>query len=511
MDMIYLQIVKGKNKMKQGPINSYVFAILVIVLGLLWYFNLTTPLWGNMLLAFGAFNQAEYHWAFPDTIFYADYIRGGFYKFLLYFIYKFVGLFTTIENYSLFQYLTKIIYYIITVLFTYFSLFIGKPNQSNKDRLLTLMFFWVIVLIGGYRQFMESEELAAILVFCHVMFIISPKKWANYLSGVFVYFLFGCKAVTILYVAFGPLYFLFLSYDKEKLFLLIKSHLFFLGLTIFSYLTFLKPELDVILRAMALQDSAKFNGLKSIMSFIHSYIKFYHYQPLHLTLPFILVYSFVKDKKVFFLLLLGILVSSMAVIIQNRFSSPYHFLSFLPVFILGMMYIGQKNNWIAMIILVIPIVLTIRLNTTIDPSRPKVSNLYYKQYFLVQAENAKAMNLAMNNLAPNPNDQLLFLTGDCPPYFFKRPNANKMVGAIFLNRSMFRKSMKDPKYQLELEEFKNGISNFDGKFILFDPEYLPIDSFPVIKNKLNNFDTLYIANNQYEELGEAKLILFKNK
>lgn len=182
------------------------FVLLVPIFSLLLCYNLFIPLWGNILLAFGAFNQAEYHWTFPESIFYSDYLRGGFYKFVMYFIYKLVSLFVNKEQYYVFQFATKLIYYSVCITFTYFSFKIGKPKEPTKKRLLFTGFIWCIILSAGYRQFMESEELAAILVIGHTLFILSPYKWANALSGVFLFMLFGCKAITIVYAAFGPLY-----------------------------------------------------------------------------------------------------------------------------------------------------------------------------------------------------------------------------------------------------------------------------------------------------------------
>lgn len=54
-------------------------------------------------------------------------------------------------------------------------------------------------------------------------------------------------------------------------------------------------------------------------------------------------------------------------------------------------------------------------------------------------------------------------------------------------------------------------NNYNGNYIIYDPAYLSINSFPSINKKLAEFDTLFIANYTIEELGQDLLILLKRK
>ena len=320
--------------------------------------------------------------------------------------------------------------------------------------------------------------------------------------------LFGCKAVTIVYAGFAPLFWLWFYYDKQHLKTLLLSHIGFLIVTIVIYFTLLKPEWLNISNAMAYQDSAKFSGMNSITKFTNAYIRYKYYLPILVIIPFGFIYALLFNRKQLLFLSITFIIAAVAVIAQNRFSSPYHYLSFIPLSLYILLYQLKDRYWIAIVLLLFPLYYTFKQNLTTQISYPKSSNLLYTNYFKQQCVHFTAMNALMDGNSLIKNDTLLFLTGDCPPYFFGRPNANHYVGALKLNRGMYNHKLKSSSAYISLVY---SISNYTGKFILYDPMYLPIDSFPMLQNKFADFDTLYVANIPGNDLGEEQLILFKRK
>lgn len=259
---------------------------------------------------------------------------------------------------------------------------------------------------------------------------------------------------------------------------------------------------------MSYQNSSKFNGLLSVQKFINAFIRFSYYQPTLMFIPLGLIVALFINRKVFLFILITSFIAALCVILQNRFSSPYHFLSFLPLIIFLAYKLAAHQRWLVFAVMVFPLYYTIKQNHATAISYPKSSNLLYKNYFNQQCKNYAAINSKIDSSTTIKNDTLLFLTGDCPPYFFTRPNANTMVGALLLNRGMFNPKLKSSSAYKNLV---HSISNYSGKFILYDPTYLPIDSFPQLQQKFIDFDTLYVVNSQGNDLGEDHLILFTRK
>ncbi|MFN9110925.1 MAG: hypothetical protein ACK5XN_12745, partial [Bacteroidota bacterium] len=331
--------------------KTWRYSLLFVLLGLL-FFNLNTPLWGNMLLAYGSFFHAGSYVEFPEVVWQADYIRGPIYKLLMYGMMKWSLLYTGMSNYGLFQFITKISYYVMMLSATW--IFSYKALHFNKNQITVLWAStWIILQLTGYRTFMESEELAVIFALMHVVFLISKKPIFNYLSGLFLLLLIGCKAITIFYAGFGFLFWLCMINDSAKSKRIIISHLSGIVLIVLLYSTVLSQEIDNLKEAMELQGSAKISGLTSLKKFSIAYIKNIPYNPTQLfillSLPLLVLHFNIKNMV---LILGSFVIAAMAVILQNRFSSPYHFLSFIPVAILiYWLFFTTYKNWLNLLLI----------------------------------------------------------------------------------------------------------------------------------------------------------------
>jgi hypothetical protein len=491
-------------------LNSYIKSIqqylLYFMLVVLFYFNFTTPLWGNILLGYGAFFQSEFYFDFPTSLYEADYIRGLVYKFLLFVIMKVTSIFVEMKNYYTFQLITKFIYYLLCFSFTYFALRLAFPRKSITQLLSKQALIWVVLLLSGYRQFMESEELAIIFTIGHFLFIYADDEKANYASGFFPFLLFGCKAVTIVYSGFSLLYWLFYINDKKKSKRIVLSHLVFLGLSILAYATIFHLEIRNILTAMAYQNSAHFNGLNTFIRFGTSMLRYLYYLPCLLIIPAGLFYALFYNRRQALFLLLTFLLASLCVIVQNRFSSPYHYLAFTPPILFIVFFSFDYDKKIISLLLVAVFVVICIQNLSDVIGYPKSSNNLYTKYFHSQSKGFAKINEYITQ-QPDSAGRMLYLTGDCPPYFMTIPSVNKMVGALLLNRGMIQNKLRHTPAYIGLV---NDIVNYKGKYILYDPEYLPIENFPDISRKLHNlYHPVLTIHNDVQELGGETYLLYQ--
>lgn len=491
-------------------------SVLIIALLLLLLLSLNTPLWGNILLGFGALFQAGIENTFPKLIFEADYIRGFVYKYLLYTIMNITDLFTDRTNFYLFQQISKTIYYLFCMAGTFFIIKTALKNFNTPKIIKYWALFWIMLLLSGYRQFMEAEELAIIFTFCHFLFIKSNNRILNNLSGFFIFLLFGCKAITILYVGFGLLYLLLFELNNRNKFIrVLLSHITFGVLTLALFGTYLYPEIINLTTAMSYQGSLKFDGISSLIRFFKQYIEFIPFIPVLVLLPYAAIMSATSSKKIFIFLILSTLVASLSVLAQNRFSSPYHYLSFIPIIVLVYLNILEQNknnspskffsiiDSAKYIPLVIIFIYTIFQNFNNTTTLEYASNFIYKKYFIEQTNIYSKINATTSK---NTSDPILLLTGDCPPYFIANPSASKKISAMPLNRSLIRNSIRASN---EYIEYYNQVLTYNGKYILLDNDYLDLSNFPDIGKKLTQeyfqFET-FLFNTDF--LGESNLTLF---
>lgn len=502
------------NKYKSGQVW-----ILAIVFVFFFALNLIVPLWGNILLGFGALTQSSIDNSFPELIFEADYIRGFVYKLLLYGIMNVTEVFVEKSQFYNYQLLSKTVYYTFCFLISFWFLKVSLKNRTITEIVKIWLSFWIILFLSGYRQFMEAEELAVIFALGHFLFIYSHDKRLNYASGVFVFLLFGCKAITVLYSGLGLLYLLFYSF-KDKIIRIALSHFIFGLITLVLFLTFFYPEIENIKSAMVYQGSMGLNGLNTVANFIQSYMEFIPYIPVLIFPFFILINSFFTGKKALLFWTLSFLLASAAVLMQNRFSSPYHYLSFLPgilLFFLGYIekeclvnylpikkshFLMQKFFSATIFFFIGGYVFFQSLNNT--SYIEYASNYLYKKYFIQQTELYSSINNHLNQDSLSP---ILLLSGDCPPFFVPNKSASKKVSAMLLNRSLIRPTLsQSPQYR----EYFDFILDFEGKFILLDEDYVDLHKFPRIEEKIKiKYSKVEYYENDINFLGETKLTLFK--
>jgi len=496
----------GKYKYSQVLVLAILFLIFFILV-------IAVPLWGNVLLGFGALAQSSVNNGFPELIFEADYIRGFVYKLLLYGIMNITEIFIEKSQFYNYQQVSKVIYYLFCFLISFSFIKVTLKDRTLGEVVKVWFVFWIILFLSGYRQFMEAEELAVVFTLGHFLFIYSSDRRLNYISGVFVFFLFGCKAITLLYAGFGIMYLILFEYQNtQKLKRVFASHIAWPFVVIILYSTLLYPEIVNLKSAMSYQGSGGFEGISTLKKFLVSYIKFLPYLPILIIIPIsiILSFQFGKKKEIVFLIS-AFLLSSFCVIFQNRFSSPYHYLSFTPIVLYSLFKLFVLDSFAPakkyILFSLLGIGLFVVLNNYVADINlgSKARGYIYTDYFNDQIKIYTDIN---SILANNQNENLLFLTGDCPPFFINAETYTKKVSAMLLNRSLLRPHLT------ELEEYKKyyqEVLNYHGRYILVDPDYLNVSMFPELDEKINsNYFIHSIYENTVSEFSEKQLILYQN-
>ncbi|MFN9116386.1 MAG: hypothetical protein ACK5XN_40605, partial [Bacteroidota bacterium] len=128
-------------------------------------------------------------------------------------------------------------------------------------------------------------------------------------------------------------------------------------------------------------------------------------------------------------------------------------------------------------------------------------------YFTSQCENYAELNRIMQKYESTQNP-ILFLTGDCPPFFINKPTCGKRLSAIILNRSALRPHIKETQPYLDLIK---QIEEYQGQFILYDEKYLPLEQFEVVSQKLSGYTPIKKVIASVPELGEAELTLYQKR
>ena len=492
-------------------LNKYIVTTNPIILGgvfaILFAFCLNVPLWGNMLLAFGSLAQTDYIAGFPANIMETEYLRGYFYKLLMYGVMKTTDLFISWDHYYSYQQLAKFFYYIFCFGLSFFFLKISLKNSNLKQVFTLWLGFWIIMLLSNYRQFLEAEEFAVILALGHFLFIYSTNKRLNQLSGIFVLLLFGCKTITILYAGFGLLYLLFIEWEnKEKIKQIILSHFLFTLLAGVLYATYLYPEIENIRRAVSYQDSMGFRGIATILRFLKQFIEFSTFLPVVMILPFALYYSITKGVRYILLFFFLFVLSSSVVILQNRFSSPYHYLSFLPMVLLFMFLIKNDVKALIYITLLGALAYIGFQNFNHTTYLEYASNNYYKDYFNKQLVDYNNLNSTLKTLNAK---EILFVSGDSPPYYVHQKSANKQCSAMLLFRGVKKESVRESE---RFKEFYASYVNYQGEFILLDRLIIDIESpyFKELKDKINlNYKEIFRFKNTPKAYDAADVSLYQ--
>jgi hypothetical protein len=482
-------------------------AFLSIIALLFFALALNVPLWGNMLLGLGSLVQADYISDFPQNLSETEYLRGYVYKFILFGILKTTDLFIKWYDYSDFQFVAKLLYYLFCFILTFLFFKWTLIEKSLRDRLKYWLIFWILMFTGNYRQFMEAEELAIIFSLGHFLSIYSNSKRANYFSGIFVFLLFGCKTITILYGGFGLLYLLFFEWEnKQKRNSIILSHFAFLLITILLYWFPLHKEIINIQTAMTYQSSLAIKGLATFLKFFKQFIEFISFIPLIFIIPVLIVLSLNEGWKKVSIFLVFLLLSSSIVILQNRFSSPYHYLSFIPIVMYGMFFLKLKK--------IIPIGLTLCIifsyvlfqNFNKSTFLEYASNSYYKEFFRKQLIDYNALHKTLDDRQVN---ELLFVSGDSPPFYVREKSAYKECSAL-----IFSRLEKKPEL-VNSERFKDYINfflNYSGEYILLDRSCVDLDhpAFVQLKAKIeNDYSEVFHFTNTPREYDAAVVSLHK--
>lgn len=114
--------------------------VLVLIFSILFIVNLLTRFTGDVLVSFGAVFQADHFGSFPTNVYESWNLRGIGYKYFLYILAKFAGLFVDNADLTAFEALVKIFYYVLFITLAYIFLK-GLRLNSRKFRLDGMFFF----------------------------------------------------------------------------------------------------------------------------------------------------------------------------------------------------------------------------------------------------------------------------------------------------------------------------------------------------------------------------------
>jgi len=474
---------------------------------LFFLFCLNVPLWTNMLLGLGSLVQADYITDFPQNLSETEYLRGYVYKLLLFGILKISDLLVNWYDYYDFQQVAKFLYYLFCFSLTYLFFKWNLPEKSIKERLKYWLIFWILMFTGNYRQFMESEELAIIFALGHFLSIYSSSKRSNYFSGIFVFLLFGCKTITLLYGGFGLLYLLFFEWkNTEKRNAIILSHVVFLILTVILYWFPLHKEIVNIQTAMTYQNSLAIKGLSTFMRFFKQLIEFLPFLPLILTIPVLFILSLGEGWKKIFIFILYFFLSSSIVILQNRFSSPYHYLSFIPIVMFGLFFLKSDKVIPVGLTLVLVFTFTIFQNFNRSSYLEYASNTYYKKFFNKQLVDYNALH---KTLEENNVKEILFVSGDSPPFYVREKSAYKECSALIFSRLEKKPELAEsPRFK----DYMNFYLGYTGDFILLDRSCVDLEQpvFFKLKEKITSkYKEIYRFENTPKEYDATDISLYR--
>ncbi|MCB9252303.1 MAG: hypothetical protein H6605_07525 [Flavobacteriales bacterium] len=497
-----LQLKESGNLFRNPIVLGSIFLLLFLLC-------IRVPLWGNILLGFGSLFHAENYASFPYSITDTEYLRGYVYKIILFILMKITNVFSKMDSYYEYQVIAKTLYYLLCIGLSYIFISIGLKSRPSKERFALLISFWILMFTGNYRQFMEAEELAVIFSLGHFLFIFSDSKKANYWSGVFVFLLFGCKTITIMYAGFGLLYLLLFEWkNKEKVKSVILSHIIFTLLTFLIFWFPLHKEIENIQTAMTYQNSLAIKGIGTIKKFAMKWVEYVTFIPLMGLIPLLLLVSIRKGFKHVAFYLAVIVLSSMIVILQNRFSSPYHYLSFLPVVFFGLFYHIKISNRIFNLFIAGILIYTVFQNFNFSSYLEYASNRYYSAFYKKQVLDYEGL---AKSLDENGAEEVLFVSGDSPPFYVKQKSATPQCSAIRIYRSENRPEIR------ETEDYKKlyaSYTGYNGNFILLDKRVLDLnESYLVeIKEKLqSDYLPIYSFSHTPKGYDGADVTLFKRK
>lgn len=478
-----------------------VFALVMFAL------VLNVPLWGNMLLGIGSLVQADYISDFPQNLSETEYLRGYIYKLILFGVLKLTDLFVQWHDYYDFQLVAKFIYYTFCFILTFLFFKWNLIEKSIKEIITYWLLFWILMFTGNYRQFMESEELAIIFTLGHFLSIYSSSKRSNYLSGIFVFLLFGCKTITILYGGFGLLYLLIYEWkNNEKRNAVLISHFTFLIITVLLYWFPLHKEITNIQTAMTYQSSLAIKGISTFIRFLKQLIEFLSFLPLILLIPLLIILAINESRKKIMILLVFVLLSSSIVILQNRFSSPYHYLSFIPIILFGIFFIKPTKVLPIGLVLFAIFSYVIFQNFNRSSILEYASNRYYKAFFNKQLIDYNALH---KTLAENKVKEVLFVSGDSPPYYVREKSAYKECSALIFTRLEKKPDLVNSK---RFNDYLNFYLKYEGSFILVDSRAIDLELpvFESLKQKINsNYKLIFRFKNTPNEYDAADVFLFK--
>ncbi len=134
------------------------------------------------------------------------------------------------------------------------------------------------------------------------------------------------------------------------------------------------------------------------------------------------------------------------------------------------------------------------------------SNTYYKVYFKKQLLDYNALH---KTLKENKVEEVLFVSGDSPPYYVREKSAYKECSALIFSRL---KKKPDLVNSQRFKDYMNFYLNYNGNYILVDRSCvnLELPEFSLLKSKISsNYKEIYRFINTPMEYDAADVSLYQ--
>lgn len=479
--------------------------------------QLFVRLTGDLEVSFAAAFLTDYYGSFPQNVLTSWNLRGFGYNGLLYLLYKFLGLFGVSPASSSFGVVAKTVYLIafIGIAGLFFKMMKSRFTHPNLSWQTAFFIFTIVMLAVAPFCMMQPEHLASLYVVGMIAFALSENSRLNWLSGLFAVLLFSVKYVTL---AFAGVAFLIVLYEALTTKNTVRLIRFCLSsgvamiVTAFWFL-FFSPQLVKDLKEATLFQSSFKLSLGELSSFSFNFFRSGWEIPT--LLLGILVFSYLVINRIrqrkytdLALLLLLIAIPAVAVFVQARYAR-YHYVAFLPVFVVCIYYCVTILNAKSLKLLGIVsgiglgfwvILVTISKDFGRIPYLTSQTNIACERNRTAYERQQIAAKIAVV-MEPRSASSILFLADGTVNYYIRNKSHLRHFLPLPIQRAEGNAKLKNS------DVYKNVLAQalaYQGEYIIWDPKWFPLQTVPTLYEKLiDEYDSM-------SDPGE-RLILLKRK
>lgn len=504
--------------------------VLSAILVFMMITNLLQPFATDVLVTMAAAFQADFYGNFPQNVYHSWSLRGIGDKYTNYIVYKIAALFVSPTDYKTFTIAAKIVYhsFFLGISALFFRLLQQKLAQIRWHWIDAYLVFLFAILTLYKINIMQAEETAIFFTLGMVSFTLSENKWLNYFSGIFLFLLLACKAVTIAYAAYPALLILYFYHQMKPQFRrFVISNSAALVLSGIFYFFVIPQEVADITNATKFQDSfgISFNNViiligdlitsariipvitvgygtlvllllhflkkrqqpvKKIWVFLLSLFPFVAYFILGVVHIYILFASFVFVGLLFFdyrhwrqlaFLLLLAAIPSAVVLVQARFWG-YHYMAFVPFALIVIYLAHYQLKWPAIRYFSYALPFFIWLYITFVPN--PAGNLQFQQNYV--EEMADVCQKADEEFQLSDEEEILYLGFGHQCFFIHAKSYLRYYYPLPLERAQKNETIRTlDVYAKTLEK----TLNYTGDYILIEPYWFGYQLFPELHEKID--------------------------